>query len=264
MNVRKIHQFIWDERWWFPSNYSGVHYGWLDLQNTPGSGIYIPETAHLHWAFLVGVCQVILRLLLIRTVWRPLGIKYGILSDGSRLNSSSGMNEVENGRQNKAIDITGFRKKTDYDGRTEEMANKRIMFGREPKYYRVCWDLVYTATMGTYGLFLAFSNNWIQNIDSIWIDWPKQHVSNAIYLFYVIKGGFYWHDMILFAKDFGHWPLAMRVQLFLHHASTIALIYISWMMNVVRFGVIVGLVHDITDPSLRTAKLCVYTAYFTM
>lgn len=208
MNVRRIHQFIWDERWWFPSNYSGVHYGWLDLQNTPGSGIYIPETSHLHWAFLVGVCQVILRLLLIRMVWRPLGIKYGILSDGSRLNTSNGMNEGENGRQNKAIDITGFRKKTDYDGRTEEMANKRIMFGREPKYYRVCWDLVYTATMGTYGLFLAFSNNWIQNIDSIWIDWPKQHVSNAIYLFYVIKGGFYWHDMILFAKDFGHWPVA--------------------------------------------------------
>ena len=68
MSWKSIYDFIWDEKWWFPNKVFGKHYGWKDLENKPGSGVYYPETVDLHFGILLGAVFVIFRLLIERYV----------------------------------------------------------------------------------------------------------------------------------------------------------------------------------------------------
>merc|ERR1712080_566239 len=50
----------------------------------------------------------------------------------------------------------------------------------------------------------------------------------------------------------------------LHHAATISLIWFSWVLNMVRAGMLVLVLHDTADVLLDIAKMCKYANWQKM
>ena len=48
------------------------------------------------------------------------------------------------------------------------------------------------------------------------------------------------------------------VEMLLHHVTTLGLILFSWFVNFTRFGVLVMVLHDVSDVFLEVGKICIY------
>ncbi|WAQ95002.1 CERS2-like protein, partial [Mya arenaria] len=93
---------------------------------------------------------------------------------------------------------------------------------------------------------------WLWQTKYCWIGWPLQNIPRDVYWYYTIEASFYWGLVFtLFSdtkrKDF--------TQMAVHHFATLVLIYFSWMMNLVRMGTLVLLLHDAADPILAVCTL---------
>ncbi|XP_053390467.1 uncharacterized protein LOC128553351 [Mercenaria mercenaria] len=81
------------------------------------------------------------------------------------------------------------------------------------------------------------------------------HVSKDMYWHYMIELAFYWSLVFtLFSdnkrKDFK--------EMIIHHFATIVLMYFSWVLNFVRVGTLMLVVHDAADNWLALAKMSIY------
>lgn len=48
--MNSIEQFFWNEAFWFPEGYT-----WKDVENKPGSSIYLPDRYELLWSIPLGI-----------------------------------------------------------------------------------------------------------------------------------------------------------------------------------------------------------------
>ena len=125
------------------------------------------------------------------------------------------------------------------------------------KFTESSWRLTYYVCAIVMGVLTLKDKPWFTDPSKCFSDeFPYQHISQDVKIYYLVSLGFYGH-LIIFQffeeakKDF--W------EMFVHHVSTIALISLSWSLNYVRIGTLVLLVHDIADPWLEFAKLMHYS-----
>ena len=74
----------------------------------------------------------------------------------------------------------------------------------------------------------------------------------------MIQLTFYW--FLTFSQLYGDSTKKRKDfwQMMLHHAASISLIYFSWVLNMVRAGMLVLVLHDMADVLLEVAKMCKY------
>ena len=132
---------------------------------------------------------------------------------------------------------------------------------RSEKLVETAWRAIYYLSMWSYGIIILYKKKWFWNTRYCWYDYPSHQVEDEIRSFYMIQLTFYWFltlsqvygDSTKKRKDF--------YQMLLHHVATISLICFSWVLNMLRAGMLVLVLHDTADVFLEIAKMCKYAKW---
>lgn len=82
-----------------------------------------------------------------------------------------------------------------------------------------------------------------------------------IVILYALEMGYYLFSTV---AVFFEPKMKDRTQMFIHHIFTCFLIVSSYLGKITKFGVPIMLLHDVADPAMEFAKLCVYSGYKTV
>lgn len=141
---------------------------------------------------------------------------------------------------------------------------RRGTLDREKKYSRMAEcamrALYYTISF-VCGLYLVLHESHLYDITECWRNWPFHPIPNAVAWYYWIQGGFYialvFGILFLDAKRSDFW------QMLVHHFITLALIGVSWTMNMVRVGTLILVSHDAVDILIDVGKILRYEQFET-
>lgn len=260
MVLNSVYAWIWDERLWFPKNISGKKYGWHDLENRPGSNLYIPQLWDIQWSLALGVGFVIIRYILEGLILAPLAVRLGIpIRRKPHVTPNPILEKAYRQSKKQSPNIKVLSKQTDLTTRQVEIwirdRKKRDAYTTLQKFCDSGWHFIFYATSFTYGLHVMWNKPWFHKTIECWKEWPKQNVTNDIYWYYLIELAFYWSLIFTLVKDPKR---ADFYQMLVHHIATIVLMNFSWMVNFVRIGTLVLIVHDVADPLLELAKMVNY------
>lgn len=260
MAFGSVYSWISGESLWLPRNVSGHRFGWKDLQNKPGSNIYLPQLLDIQWSFILGVVLVVLRYVLEGLILAPLAIRLGIpVQRRRRITPNPVLESAYMDLKKRPPDLKALSKQTDKSIREIEIwLRDRKKMDTHTILQKFCdsgWHFIFYATAFTYGLNVMWNKPWFHETIECWKGWPKQHVSNDIYWYYVTELAFYWSLIFTLVKD----PKRSDFyQMLIHHVATIILMNFSWMVNFVRIGTLVLIVHDVADPLLELTKMVNY------
>lgn len=147
-----------------------------------------------------------------------------------------------------------LQKKRDMQWTKGELANKLR------KWNESCWKGTVYIIFSTTAFLVTFREPYFLDPRHFWTDCNQfplnYHVPFKTTLFYLIEIGFY-----LQAIPFLMLEEVRRkdwMESFAHHIVTLGLMYYSWWSNFTRPGVMVMLIHDISDIFLEGAKLARY------
>lgn len=124
------------------------------------------------------------------------------------------------------------------------------------KFLDAAWLFLSYVLLFIYGCYVTSTKPYVWDLSLLWHDWPNHRVPNDVYVYYLLQITQYLHLLIaefvsLKKKDF--------IQMTIHHCVTLLLLFISYMMNFTRIGVLILVIHDASDVFLEFAKLCNYT-----
>ncbi|CAF1074212.1 unnamed protein product [Rotaria sordida] len=123
------------------------------------------------------------------------------------------------------------------------------------KFNESFWRFTFYFTMSIYGIIILQNKSWTWDTRHCWLNYPNHPLTDDIFWYYMIELANYWS--LIFSqfidvkrKDF--W------QMFIHHIATIALLSFSYMVNFVRIGTLVIVIHDCGDYWLEGGKMAKY------
>jgi len=123
------------------------------------------------------------------------------------------------------------------------------------KFSESFWRFVYYLSIFIYGFIILQNKSWTLDTRHCWLNYPNHPLTNDVFWYYMIELAFYWS--LLFSqfvdvqrKDF--W------QMFVHHIATILLLSFSYIVNFVRIGTLVLVIHDAGDYWLEGGKMAKY------
>ncbi|KAI0234037.1 Ceramide synthase 5, partial [Massospora cicadina] len=130
-------------------------------------------------------------------------------------------------------------------------ANEKVAF----KFRNTSFRLFLNATICSAGLLSAYNSPWFFDPEAWFEGWPNAPLSAFNRAHYLVDAGAY-----LFQLGYVHFePRQSDYRMMVvHHLVTLLLIVASFAINQCRVGEVVMLLHDICDPVLELAKLCLY------
>lgn len=138
---------------------------------------------------------------------------------------------------------------------TQQQLEKKLQ-----KWNESCWKMTVYTIFSSVAFLVTFQEPYFLSPIRFWdgaTTFPlNYHVPFKIALFYLIEIGFY-----IQAVPFLFFVEVRRkdwMESFAHHIVTLGLMYYSWYANFTRPGVMVMLLHDISDIFLEAAKLARY------
>jgi len=132
--------------------------------------------------------------------------------------------------------------------------NKRYTMN---KWNDTCWQFIVHLSMSIFELYVISDESWYAMPISVWIPRPREQVTkNSVMLLYALQ------IAIWIATGFGHRFIEERrkdyVVMFIHHIMTILLLLCSQAKNFHRIGVLVLLIHDVSDITVDLLKVSYY------
>jgi hypothetical protein len=129
------------------------------------------------------------------------------------------------------------------------------------KWKESCWKLTIYISFTLLALAVSYNEPWFTDTRHFWIGCTRLpcdlFVSKKLLLFYCVETGFYMQAIpfLIFVetrrKDW--W------ESFAHHVVTLGLMSYSYYLNFTRVGLMVMLIHDVSDIFLEWAKLARYS-----
>ncbi|KAH3783049.1 hypothetical protein DPMN_160976 [Dreissena polymorpha] len=234
---------------------------WRDLDNKPGSGLYYPKIQDLHLGVGLGVLMVILRYLLEIFVIIPMGHKLGVRRKKHVYVEPYEKLEAVYGKKSKMDGdaIHALSKQLDLSTRQIEVWFRKKRKNDAPvpikKFCDNTWLFLFYSCSFIYGINVMWSKPWLWKTKECWYDWPVQPVTDDVFWYYQLEVAFYWGSLFTLFTDHKRKDFIVMT---LHDLSTLALLYFSWMVNLVRIGTLVLVIHDAADPWLSLAKMGIY------
>ena len=128
------------------------------------------------------------------------------------------------------------------------------------KWMESCWKLTIYIAFTLLALAVSYGEPWFTDTTYFWKGCTRLpcdlFVSKRVLLFYCVETGFYIQAIpfLLFVEERRRdWWQSMT-----HHVVTLGLMSYSYYLNFTRVGVMVMLVHDVSDIFLELAKLARY------
>ncbi|CAG0883908.1 unnamed protein product [Cyprideis torosa] len=122
------------------------------------------------------------------------------------------------------------------------------------KIQRACdsaWYFSYFSIAFSYGVWALWDKPYLTDQLELWRGYPNHPVPREIHYYYVIAIGYCWS---CFAFQFFDSRKKDFWQTAIHHLTTLLLLYFSWMLNWMRVGAVILLLHDISDIFLQASN----------
>ncbi len=105
--------------------------------------------------------------------------------------------------------------------------------------------------MSGFGAYALSTSEWIWDLDRYF----DSDSSEILYYYYVLGIGYYLYSSL---TVFYEPKMKDRTQLLIHHAATLTLLLSSYLANRTRYGAVIMLLHDVSDPFMEISKLGLY------
>lgn len=118
------------------------------------------------------------------------------------------------------------------------------------------WKFLYGAVSTFYGLCTLLREPWAFNVPQytyFYTDAPP-----GLQLYYLVSFAFYMNELVyLYTEP----PKRDRREMMFHHVFTLLLLGLSYWQGLLRYGIAILALHDITDPLLEGAKVALRLEY---
>ncbi|NXH98724.1 CERS4 synthase, partial [Pachycephala philippinensis] len=232
-----VSEGFWHHEYWLPPGAN-----WEDLKES--ADIHYPQPQHLLLCIPRALLFIFVQCTFERTVALPLGRALGV-SDKQRpkVQSSATLEGfyILLGRTPKKMSIPcvslWFRHQWAQD-------HPRLM----KKFCEASWRFTFYFTSFFSGLALPYDEPWFWDHTVCWLKFPQQPLPPVLGWFYLLELSFYCSLVATLLFDVKRKDFKEQI---IHHIATITLIFVSYCANMIRFGMIVMLVHDASDYTLE-------------
>ena len=258
--LQRLSDVFWNEKLWLPANIT-----WNDMdRNLDKTGIYIPTFSDL-WIPLPIAFVICFVRLLWEFIAKYIGRMYDLKETSPRRPVYNKHLEAEFKKSSKQPlhpIVTELSKKVDMTPRQIERWWRRRRIAGQPsemrKFQETSWRFMFYLVAFWYGLYIMWDQPWFWNPIECWIDYPKIHLDDKMWYYYMVTLGFYWALVFSIFSDQKRKDFYEQL---VHHGTTIILLGLSWSINTVRTGAMVLCVHDAADYWMESAKLAKYLKY---
>ncbi|KAM4550153.1 ceramide synthase 2a [Fundulus diaphanus] len=256
--LSRLSELIWADWIWFPEGH-----GWDDLKDHDGKTF--PKTQDL-WAVLpVALCFLVIRRIFERTIALPLAALLGV-RDKHRVCASpnplleSHFCSTSIHPTQSSIEILS--KQTGCSVRQVQRWFRRRRNQERPsklkKFQEASWRFTFYLLAFFAGLAVLIDKPWFHDVTMVWENFPKMPLLPCQYWYYMIELGFYVSLIFSVASDVKRKDFKEQI---VHHVATILLISFSWLVNYIRAGTLIMLVHDASDYLMESAKMFNYAGW---
>ena len=127
---------------------------------------------------------------------------------------------------------------------------------RLTKFNECCLYFTWHASIFGYGVFALHDKCWLFETKHFWKNYPYHPLSDTVYVYYIASISFYLSEVI--ATMFKTIKRKDDLQMSVHHAVTLSLLFFSFWINHIRIGSIVLVLHDFADIWLQLGKMARY------
>uniref|UniRef100_A0A3B3ZA48 Homeobox domain-containing protein n=1 Tax=Periophthalmus magnuspinnatus TaxID=409849 RepID=A0A3B3ZA48_9GOBI len=234
---------LWADWIWFPEGH-----GWADFQDRSDGKVF-PQMSDLWTTLPIALCFLLVRPLFERTIAGPLAALLGV-RDKPRVCASANPTLESYFRSTSKhpsqSSLERLSKQTGVSVRQVQRWFRRRRNQDRPskvkKFQEASWR--FTFYLGAFFAGLA-----------VLVDVSKPLLPSQ-YWYYMIELGFYISLLFSVASDVKRKDFKEQI---VHHVATISLIGFSWLVNYIRAGTLIMLVHDAAD-YLMEVRLCKNTS----
>ncbi|XP_065206283.1 ceramide synthase 5-like [Planococcus citri] len=246
---------FWSSKFWLPPGLQ-----WLHVE--PNDDYNYTDYRHLYqFPFVLALVVLLFRFALEKYCFCRLGLSLGLKYFKCKKAPSNPVLEKAYKLSNKWShkDIIGLSKHTDLSERQVERWLRLRKMQDKPsiifKFSESCWRCFYYSNTFVFGLSTFWKEPWLTDWDLCWMNHPNQELSPEIWWFYMISLAFYvsmfmsqWFD----PKRRDLWPTSLQ------HFIIVLFLAVSWICNFYRIGIIVLLLHDVSDALIQGGKAAKY------
>ncbi|XP_048143560.1 ceramide synthase 4-like isoform X6 [Corvus hawaiiensis] len=262
-----VSEGFWHHEYWLPPGAI-----WEDLKES--ADVHYPQPQHLLLCIPGALLLIFVRFIFERTVALPLGRALGV-SDKQRPKVQTNVTlegfYILLGKTPKKEELVSLAKKSDLPVRNVETWFRHRRAQDHPrlmkKFCEASWRFTFYFTSFFSGLALLYDaldsyccllytqKPWFWDHTVCWLKFPQQPLSPVLGSFYLLELSFYCSLVATLPFDVKRKDFKEQI---IHHIATITLIFVSYCANMIRFGMIVMLVHDASDYILELAKILHY------
>lgn len=254
---------LWDLLWsdwiWFPEGH-----GWADFQDRDDGRVF-PKPSDL-WATLpVALCFLVVRPVFERTIAVPLAALLGVRDKPRVCAAPNAALESYYSRTSKhpaQSSLESLSQQTGFSARHVQRWFRRRRNQDRPskvkKFQEASWRFTFYLLAFFAGLAVLVDKPWFYDMKLMWEGFPKMPVLPSQYWYYMIELGFYISLLFSVASDVKRKDFKEQI---VHHVATISLIGFSWLVNYIRAGTLIMLVHDASDYLMESAKMFNYAGW---
>ena len=119
------------------------------------------------------------------------------------------------------------------------------------KFVDTAYTWGYKAGILFFGLTVLYDKPYAWNVDALWENFPEQAVDDGIWWLYMIGVSFCTAQTVAIFNQ----PIKREsIIMIIHHSITVALMGFSWVMNCVRSGALILILHEVNDVILLLGK----------
>lgn len=256
--LSRLSELVWADWIWFPEGH-----GWADLKNHDGK--VFPKTSDL-WATLpIALCFLVVRQIFEQTIAIPLANLLGVRDKHRVCAAPNPILESYFCRKSKhptQSSLESLSKQTGYSARQLQRWFRRRRNQNRPskvmKFREASWRFTFYLFAFFAGLAVLADKPWFYDMKQMWDGFPKMTLLPSQYWYYVIELGFYLSLLFSVASDVKRKDFKEQI---VHHVATILLISFSWLVNYIRAGTLIMLVHDASDYLMESAKMFNYAGW---
>ncbi|RVE67178.1 hypothetical protein OJAV_G00115060 [Oryzias javanicus] len=256
--LSRLRELIWADWIWFPEGHS-----WEELKDHDGK--VFPKVQDLWTSVLVGLSFLVVRWIFERKVGTPLASLLGV-SLKPRLSAPPNpileSHFCQTSKRPGQSSMERLSKQTGCSVRQVQRWFRRRRNQERPskltKFQEASWRFTFYLFAFYGGLAVLIDKPWFRDVSQIWENFPQIPLLASQYWYYMMELGFYISLLLSVVLDVRRKDFWEQV---VHHVVTIALISLSWVVNYIRAGSLIILVHDTSDYIMELAKMFNYAGW---
>ena len=260
---RTVGEWFWNEDFWTPANYT-----WKDLHPDQIEGF--PDYRQmLEYSFYFSTFMLAMKhLILFPLVFSPLTEKLGVPNRRHRKPESNevlesmfwkyGVKPPQKTLSEFAIKLQWSKRKIQRWLRRRKASIQQTVYEKSVENFYI---LLYKFAFLVYGFYVFSDKEYVWELSKCWDDYPKQAVGADLRWYYVIGISYCVSQAV---SLFGQPMRSETATILFHHLITVMLLGFSWVVNCVRIGALILLIHELSDTFLQVGKLGNYLKWTTV